>query len=86
MLLGKLPHLRETQVGKELIAIGVEQGIEIGIEKGIEKGSPIGTILTCQKLLGLTPTEYSELQGHAIEELRQMAERLQAAVASRLGR
>jgi len=26
MLLGKLPDLRETQAGKDLIAIGIEQG------------------------------------------------------------
>ena len=34
MLVGQLPDLRETQSGKDLIAIGVQEGIEKGIEKG----------------------------------------------------
>jgi hypothetical protein len=45
MILGKLPDLRDTQSGRDLIAIGVEQGIE----QGIAKGSLIGAIQTCQK-------------------------------------
>lgn len=81
MLIGNLPHLRDTQAGKDLIAIGVEQGIEIGIEKG----TLVGTIQTCQRFLGLPPTERIALETKAIDELRQQAEQLQAAVASRLG-
>jgi flagellar biosynthesis/type III secretory pathway protein FliH len=38
MLLGKLPDIRNTRSGQELIAIGIEQGIEQGIEKGITQG------------------------------------------------
>ena len=38
MLVGQLPDLRETQSGKDLIAIGVQVGIAQGLEKGIEQG------------------------------------------------
>ena len=38
MLLGKLPDIRNTRSGQELIAIGIEQGIEKGIEQGINQG------------------------------------------------
>lgn len=38
MLLGKLPDIRNTRSGQELIAIGIEQGIEQGLEQGIEQG------------------------------------------------
>ncbi len=47
MLMGELTHLRDTRAGKDLIAIGVEQGIEIGVEKR----TLIGTVLICQKFL-----------------------------------
>lgn len=36
--MGQLPDLRETQSGKDLIAISVQEGIEKGIEKGIQTG------------------------------------------------
>lgn len=38
MLVGQLPDLRETQSGKDLIAIGAQEGFQVGLEKGIEKG------------------------------------------------
>jgi hypothetical protein len=85
MLLGKLPSLRETQAGKDLIAIGVEQGIEQGIEKGIEKGSLIGTILTCQRFLGLEQADRLDLQEKSMEALSQMADELQSMIRSRFG-
>ena len=44
MLLGKLPDIRNTRSGQDLIAIGVEQGIEKGIEKGIEQGKLVAFI------------------------------------------
>jgi len=47
MLLGKLPDLRETQAGKDLIAIGIEEGFG----KGVETGELIGTLRTCLTLL-----------------------------------
>jgi len=77
MLLGKLPDLRETQAGKDLIAIGVEQGIE--------QGELIGTIRTCQSLLdGLGDSE-ERLLTKSIEELTSMATELQAKLRKRLG-
>jgi len=42
MLLGKLPDIRNTRSGQDLIAIGIEQGIEKGIEQGIKKGRDEG--------------------------------------------
>lgn len=85
MLLGKLPDLRETQAGKDLIAIGIEQGIEKGIEQGIEQGELIGTIRTCQSLLN-GPTDSEEtLLAMSIEELSSMATELQARLRQRLG-
>ena len=38
MLFGQLPDLQDTQSGKDLIAIGFQEGIQVGIEQGIEKG------------------------------------------------
>jgi predicted transposase YdaD len=64
MLLGKLPDLRDTQAGKVLIAIGVEKGNE----KGLEKGALIGTIRTCQGLLGLEVSSETTLRSKSNEE------------------
>ena len=85
MLLGKLPDLRETQAGKDLIAIGIEQGIEQGIEKGIEKGELIGTIRTCQSLLNFACDSEEKLLMKSIEDLSSMAIELQAKLRERLG-
>ena len=38
MLLGELPDLRETQSGKDLIAIGLQEGLQEGLKKGEQKG------------------------------------------------
>jgi hypothetical protein len=65
MLLGQLPDLRDTQAGKDLIAIG----IETGIEKGIEKGAFIGTIRTCQSVLGLELSNETALLTESIAVL-----------------
>ena len=51
MLLGKLPDLRDTQTGKDLIAIGVEEGMNKGIE--------IGKIQILEQILGLPETDGS---------------------------
>jgi hypothetical protein len=76
MLLGKLPDLRETQAGKDLIAIGIEQGIE--------QGELIGTIRTCQSLLtGIIDSE-EKLLAMSIDELSSMATELQGRVRQRL--
>lgn len=89
MLLGKLPDLRETQAGKDLIAIGIEEGIEKGIEegieKGIEKGSLIGIIITCQSVLGDKQSSVSDLEKKPTEELAKLAGELQAIVRGRFG-
>lgn len=77
MLLGKLPDLRETQAGKDLIAIGVEQGIE--------QGELIGTIRTCQSLLNGAGDSEEKLLTKSIEELSSMATELQAKLRKRLG-
>ena len=81
MLLGKLPDLRETQAGKDLIAIGIEQGLE----QGIEQGELIGTIRTCQSLLNGPSDSEEELLTKSIEELTSMAIELQAKLRKRLG-
>jgi len=89
MLLGKLPDLRETQAGKDLIAIGIEQGIEKGIEqgieKGIEKGELIGTIRTCQSLLNSPSDSEDKLLTRSISELSVLATELQAKLRKRFG-
>jgi predicted transposase YdaD len=85
MLLGKLPDLRETQAGKDLIAIGIEEGIEKGIEEGIEKGSLIGIIITCQSFLGDKQSSVSDLEKKPTEELAKLAGELQAIVRGRFG-
>ena len=38
MLLGELPDLRDTQSGKDLIAIGLQEGLQEGLHKGEQKG------------------------------------------------
>ncbi|HBJ35057.1 MAG TPA: hypothetical protein DDZ51_09945 [Planctomycetaceae bacterium] len=61
MLIGQLPDLRDTQAGKELIALGEqkgrEQGLEQGLEQGREQGELIGQICILQEFLGLEPTD-----------------------------
>ena len=81
MLLGKLPDLRETQAGKDLIAIGIEQGIE----QGMEQGELIGTIRTCQSLLNGPIDSEEKLLAMSIEELSSVATELQARLRQRLG-
>ncbi len=78
MLIGELPDLRETQSGKDLIAIGVRQGIDIGIEKGIEKGELIGQIRLIEKLLRLPISTRQELEAKNDQDLRTMLDSLQA--------
>jgi len=73
MLLGQLPDLRDTQAGKDLIAIG------------IEKGAFIGTIRTCQSVLGLEMSNVADLYAKSIEDLTKVASELQASVRSRVG-
>jgi hypothetical protein len=72
MLLGKLPDLRETQAGKDLIAIGIEQG------------ELIGTIRTCQSLLNGIIDSEERLLAISIDELSPMATELQGRLRQRL--
>ena len=70
MLLGKLPDIRETQTGKDLIAIGVEQGIE--------KGKEIGKIQILEQILDLPETE--SLDTYRIEDLKLRRDHLQQEI------
>lgn len=93
MLLGQLPDLRDTQAGKELIAIGMKEGIEEGIkegikegiEEGLEKGTLIGTIRTCRSVLGMEGVEETSLIAKPIAELMELAGELQEQVRNRFG-
>jgi predicted transposase YdaD len=73
MLIGQLPDLRDTQAGKELIALGEQKGREQGIEKGREQGELIGQIRILQEILGSEPTD-----------ARALAELSDEALATRL--
>ena len=70
MLLGKLPDIRETQTGKDLIAIGIEQGIE--------KGKEIGKIQILEQILGLPETE--SLDTYRIDDLKLRLDHLQQQI------
>jgi len=63
----------------------IEQGIEQGIETGLRKGTLIGTIRTCQSILGLEQSE-AELKEQPLEQLEEIANRLQQLVRERLNR
>ena len=65
MLIGQLPNLRETQAGKELIAIGKQEGRE----EGREQGELIGQVRALQEILGIEPTESEVLAELSIDVL-----------------
>jgi flagellar biosynthesis/type III secretory pathway protein FliH len=81
MLLGQLPDLRDTQAGKDLIAIGVQEGVK----EGIEKGALLGAIITCRSVLGMESLDENELLSKSVNELKEMVEVYQQQVRSRLG-
>lgn len=83
MLLGQLPDLRDTQAGKDLIAIGVQEGIKEGIKEGIEKGTLLGTINTCRSLLGLDSLDENEVLSRSVDQLKELAEDYRRQVRSR---
>ncbi len=62
---------------------GIEKGIEQGIEKGIERGALIGAIETCRSILG-EPAGSDSLARQPLQELRQLAQRLQSQVRERM--
>ena len=82
MLLGKLPDIRNTRSGQDLIAMGIEQGIEQGIEKGIEQGIEkgreagmdqgklVGQIQLLESLCNLIPTIEAQLRNMSVEQLK----------------
>jgi flagellar biosynthesis/type III secretory pathway protein FliH len=77
MLIGQLPNLRDTQSGKELIAIGkqegreegIQQGLEQGLEQGRKQGELIGQIRVLQEVLGLEQSEPVVLAVESVESL-----------------
>lgn len=77
MLLGQLPDLRDTQAGKDLIAIGVKEGIE--------KGTLLGTINTCRSVLGLDSLDENELLSRSVGQLKELAEDYRRQVRNRFG-
>jgi flagellar biosynthesis/type III secretory pathway protein FliH len=82
MLLGKLPVIRNTRSGQELIAIGIEQVIEQGLEKGIEQGIKkgreegidqgklVGQIQLLESLCNSISTMEAHLRSMSIEQLQ----------------
>ncbi|MFN7876665.1 MAG: hypothetical protein ACK5PB_15200 [Pirellula sp.] len=93
MLLGQLPDLRDTQAGKDLIAIGVKEGVQEGIKEGtkegikegIEKGTLLGTINTCRSVLGLDSLDENELLSRSVGQLKELAEDYRRQVRNRFG-
>lgn len=63
----------------------VRQGKEAGRQEGRQEGTFIGMIQTCRTLLG-EASEPDDLVGKSLDELRDLAERLQAQVQQRLSR
>ena len=62
-----------------------EQWVRQGKEAGRQEGTFIGMIQTCRTLLG-EASEPDDLVGKSLDELRDLAERLQAQVQQRLSR
>ncbi len=83
MLLGQLPDLRDTQAGKDLIAIGVKEGVKK--EEGIEKGTLLGSINTCRSVLGLDSLDENELLSRSVDDLKELAEDYRRQVRNRFG-
>ncbi len=52
--------------------------------EGIEKGAIIGTIRTCQSILGLTELSVKELSTKSLDELRALAIQHQSAIRGRI--
>ena len=82
MLLGKLPDIRNTRSGQDLIAIGIAQGIEKGIEQGIEQGIEkgreegidqgklVGQVQLLESLCHSIPTMEAQLRSMSVDQLK----------------
>ena len=96
MLLGKLPDIRNTRSGQELIAIGIEQGVEQGLEKGIEQGIKkgreegidqgklVGQIQLLESLCNSISTMEAHLRSMSIEQLQSRLNELRNIFDARL--
>lgn len=73
------------QRGDELMPTLAEQWVRQGKEAGRQEGTFIGMIQTCRTLLG-EASKPDDLVGKSLDELRDLAERLQAQVQQRLSR
>ena len=79
-----LPH-RGDELMPTLAEQWVRQGEEKGLQKGRQEGTFLGIIQTCRSLLGESAAA-DDLAGKSIDELRELAERLQRQVQARLAR
>jgi flagellar biosynthesis/type III secretory pathway protein FliH len=61
--------MEETQVGKDLIEIGIEKGIEKGVEKGIEKGKQ-------QTLLNLLSYKFGKIPEDIINRINSISDEM----------
>jgi predicted transposase/invertase (TIGR01784 family) len=62
---------------------GLQEGLQRGLQKGRQEGTYIGAIQACRSILG-EPDDSSGLTGKSVDELRELAEQLQARVRERL--
>ncbi len=60
MLIGALPDLTETQSGKDLIAIGVQQGKAEGLVEGKSEGKRDSLLMILQVRFGGVPETIHE--------------------------
>ena len=79
MLIGQLPDLRDTQAGKELIALGELKGRE----EGREQGELIGQVRMLSEILGITQPEGQRLAEMSIEGLAKQLADLRAQLQNR---
>ncbi len=54
-----------------------------GLVQGNKKGAIIGTIRTCQAILGLAESDIEDLRSISVEELKARASQLQTALRGR---
>ena len=76
MLLGKLPDIRNTKSGQDLIAIGIEKGIEKGREEGIDQGKLVGQVELLESLCNSVPTMEAQLRSMSVEKLKSRSNEL----------